>query len=357
MHATDPAPPTLLLVEDDPIVRAFLADNLTADGYGVLVADTLADGLRALEYRKPDAAIVDVGLPDGSGLDLVTRVRAAGRVATRLDPGLPLVVLSGRAGELDRIRSFDKGADDFVSKPFSYGELRRRVEALLRRAGERRASGLLRVGGLEVDPPAARCVSTASGWRSRPRSSRSCSRSPPSRSRVFTKEELLRDVWGFRAMGTTRTLDSHACRLRRKLGAAASWSTCGASATGSSTARCGSSRHDRAARDAGGGRGWSWSTGAAALALAAQAAHELRGPLSAALLAVDGLEPSARATAIELELRRAALAVDDLAAAPRGRRRRGASRSVRPRRAADGAAEAAGARSRRRRRARARRGR
>ena len=152
MHATDPAPPTLLLVEDDPIVRAFLADNLTADGYAVLVADTLADGLRALEYRKPDAAIVDVGLPDGSGLDLVTRVRAAGRVATRLDPGLPLVVLSGRAGELDRIRSFDKGADDFVSKPFSYGELRRRVEALLRRAGERRSSGLLRVGALEVDP-------------------------------------------------------------------------------------------------------------------------------------------------------------------------------------------------------------
>ena len=220
MHATDPAPPTLLLVEDDPIVRAFLADNLTADGYAVLVADTLADGLRALEYRKPDAAIVDVGLPDGSGLDLVTRVRAAGRVATRLDPGLPLVVLSGRAGELDRIRSFDKGADDFVSKPFSYGELRRRVEALLRRAGERRSSGLLRVGALEVDPvgrdvrlDGERVVVSAKEFALL----LALAAEP---SRVFTKEELLRDVWGFRAMGTTRTLDSHACRLRRKLGGA-----------------------------------------------------------------------------------------------------------------------------------------
>src|SRR3954468_24954183 len=96
MDAADPDPPTLLLIEDDPLVRTFLADNLAADGFAVLLADTLADGLRALECRRPDLAIVDVGLPDGSGLDVLTRVRAADRVASRLDPGLPLLVLSGR---------------------------------------------------------------------------------------------------------------------------------------------------------------------------------------------------------------------------------------------------------------------
>ena len=114
MHAS--GTPTLLLVEDDPIVRTFLSDNLTADGFAVLVADTVRDGLRVLEYDKPDLAIVDVGLPDGSGLDLVARVRAADRVATRLDPALPLVILSGRTAELDRIRGFDRGCDDFVPK-------------------------------------------------------------------------------------------------------------------------------------------------------------------------------------------------------------------------------------------------
>jgi DNA-binding response OmpR family regulator len=218
MDATDPATPTLLLVEDDPIVRAFLADNLTADGFRVLVADTLADGLRALEYRNPDLAIVDVGLPDGSGLDLVTRVRAAGRVATRLDPSLPLVVLSGRAGEVDRIRSFDKGADDFVSKPFSYGELRRRIEALLRRARERRGSGLLRVGGLEIDPASREVRLDGERVAVSAKEFALLLALAAEPSRVFTKEELLRDVWGFRSMGATRTLDSHACRLRRKLG-------------------------------------------------------------------------------------------------------------------------------------------
>ena len=210
---------TLLLVEDDPVVRAFLADNLIADGYQVLTADTLADGLRLLEYKRPDLALVDVGLPDGSGLDLVTRVRAADRVATRLDPLLPLLIVSGRADELDRLRGFDRGCDDFVAKPFSYGELRRRIEALLRRSGDRRRHGLLRVGELEIDPPSreVRVRGERVGLSQKEFALLLALAAEPTR--VFTKEELLRDVWGFRSMGTTRTLDSHACRLRHKLGA------------------------------------------------------------------------------------------------------------------------------------------
>ena len=216
MTASDPT--TLLLVEDDPVVRSFLADNLIADGYAVLTADTLADGLRMLEYRRPDLALVDVGLPDGSGLDLVTRVRAADRVASRLDQTLPLLIVSGRADELDRIRGFDRGCDDYVSKPFSYGELRRRIEALLRRTGDRRRHGRLRVGELEIDPPSREVRIRGERVALSQKEFALLLALAAEPTRVLTKEELLRDVWGFRSMGTTRTLDSHACRLRQKLG-------------------------------------------------------------------------------------------------------------------------------------------
>src|SRR3982751_5360032 len=98
---------TILLVEDDDATRTFLADNLTADGYDLLVADTLRDGARLLETKFPDLAVVDVGLPDGSGLDLVRRVRGADGVSSRMDPSTPMLVLSGRAGDVDRVRGFE----------------------------------------------------------------------------------------------------------------------------------------------------------------------------------------------------------------------------------------------------------
>src|SRR3954462_7709516 len=112
-------PTTILLVEDDLGLRTFLADNLAADGFDVLLADTVRDAVRLLEYKQPDLALVDLGLPDGSGLDLIARVRSADGLASRLDPQVPLVVLTGRASELDRGRGFDRGADDFVAKPLS----------------------------------------------------------------------------------------------------------------------------------------------------------------------------------------------------------------------------------------------
>jgi DNA-binding response OmpR family regulator len=209
---------TILLVEDDPVLRTFLADNLTADGFELIVADGVRDGLRELEYKRPDVAIVDLGLPDGSGLDLIARVRAADGVASRIDPSVPLVVLSGRSSELDRVRGLERGADDFVVKPFSYPELRLRLHAVLRRAGDRRGRGRLRVGDLELDP-ASREVRLRGRRVALSQKEfallRALAADP---TRVLTKEELLRDVWGFRSLGTTRTLDSHACRLRRKLG-------------------------------------------------------------------------------------------------------------------------------------------
>jgi DNA-binding response OmpR family regulator len=212
--------PTILIVEDHRATRTFLADNLAADGYEPLEADTVHDALRLMAAKSPDLAIVDLGLPDRDGLDLLREVRASEAAASRLDPRLPMIVLTGRAGELDRVRGFDRGADDYLVKPFSYPELRARVAAVLRRARLAPGSGRLRVGPLELDP-----LSRAVELDGEPihlskkefALLRALAEEP---TRVFTREELLRGVWGFRALGATRTLDSHASRLRKKLSAA-----------------------------------------------------------------------------------------------------------------------------------------
>ncbi len=211
---------TILVVEDNEATLAFLADNLTADGYEVLDCGTLAAAEGLLRTAFPDLAIVDLGLPDGDGLDLMGRVRATDRTAGRIDPDLPMLALSGRASELDRLRGFDRGCDDYLVKPFSYQELRARVRALLRRTRLRPQQGRLRAGSLEIDP-----LSRQVWLRGEPvylskkefALLRALASEP---TRVFTREELLRGVWGFRTMGVTRTLDSHAHRLRQKVNAA-----------------------------------------------------------------------------------------------------------------------------------------
>jgi DNA-binding response OmpR family regulator len=209
---------TILVLEDDAPTRTFLADNLTADGYELLVAESARDALRQLETKFPDLVLIDLGLPDGSGLDVVGQVRASDGVASRIDPAIPIVVLTGRVDELDRLRGFARGCDDYVCKPFSYPELRARVEALLRRAELRRRPARLRVGDLEVDS-AARVVRLRGAPITLSQKEFALVRALASDpTRVFTKDELLRTIWGFRTLGSTRTLDSHACRLRHKLG-------------------------------------------------------------------------------------------------------------------------------------------
>ncbi|MDQ3850778.1 MAG: response regulator transcription factor [Actinomycetota bacterium] len=215
---TDDDAATILVVEDDDVTRTFLADNLAADGYDPLVADCAADGLRLLERKFPDLALVDLALPDASGFELLRRVRSADGVASRIDPDLPLIVVTGRTSELDRVRGFERGADDYVCKPFSYPELRGRIAALLRRADRRPARGRLRVGELEIDPP-SREVRLGGHRLALSQKEFALLRTLAAEpTRVFTKDELLRTIWGFRAIGSSRTLDSHACRLRQKLG-------------------------------------------------------------------------------------------------------------------------------------------
>ncbi|HVP01764.1 MAG TPA: response regulator transcription factor [Solirubrobacteraceae bacterium] len=210
---------TLLLIDDDDAARTFLADNLTADGYDLLVADGAPDGLRLLASKYPDLALVDAGLPGGAALDLVSHVREADGIASRIDPQIPLILHGARADELDRVRGFERGADDVLATPFSYAELRCRVEALLRRATRRHGAGRLRVADLEIDTAARSAHLGGAPLDLSAKEFALLRVLAADPTRVFTKAELLRSIWGQRAVGTTRTLDSHACRLRRKLGA------------------------------------------------------------------------------------------------------------------------------------------
>jgi DNA-binding response OmpR family regulator len=109
--------PSILVVEDDQAVAAYLADNLAADGFGVASARGAAEAMRAIEVRGPDLVLLDLMLGDGNGLPVLDRVRAADGLASRVDPALPVIVLSGRAAEADRVRGFACGADDYVVNP------------------------------------------------------------------------------------------------------------------------------------------------------------------------------------------------------------------------------------------------
>ena len=213
------APTSVLVVEDDEATRLFLADNLAADGFKVATASGAGEGLRAIEVRQPGLVVLDLLLEDGSGLDLLDRVRSADGLASRIDPDLPVIVLSGRSGDVDRVRSFARGADDHLAKPFYYQELLARIRALLRRTHGRAQRGVLRVAELTLDPGtrevrlggepvvlAAKEFALLHALAEQP-------------TRVYGKNELLRDVWGYLSMGNTRTLDAHACRLRKKLSA------------------------------------------------------------------------------------------------------------------------------------------
>jgi DNA-binding response OmpR family regulator len=206
---------SILIAEEDPVTRAFLADNLTADGYEVLLADDRRTVLSVLEAQQPHLVVCDV---NGETLGLLDAVRHGDGVASRIDPDTPLIVLTTGSDELARLRYFDRGSDDVVNKPFSYPELRARVRALLHRAYDRPAAGHVRVGSLTIDP-ASREVRRDGELVTLSNVEFALLRHLAAEpTRVFTKDELLRDVWGFRARGATRTLDSHACRLRNKVG-------------------------------------------------------------------------------------------------------------------------------------------
>jgi len=197
---------SVVVCEDDTPTLELLCDNLVADRFGVLPAPSASDALRLCRYKQPDLMLLDLTLPDASGLDVLQEIREADGIVSRFDPRLPVIVLSGRGAEEDRVRGLEFGADDYVVKPYVYSELRARIAAVLRR-----------VDDIVVDPGRRRVwVGGREVHLSKKEFSllRVLAADPH---RVFSKRELLGEVWAYRTPTKTRTLDSHASRLRRKL--------------------------------------------------------------------------------------------------------------------------------------------
>ena len=207
---------SVVVCEDDAATLELLCDHLEADCYTALPAPSAGDALRLCHFKSPDLLLLDLRLPDASGLDVLREIRASEGAIGRYDPLLPVIVLSGRGTAADRLRGLAAGADDYVPKPFDFSEVSARIGAVLRRRDGRRLGPRL-VGDLFIDT-ATREVRV--GERAVRLAGKEyallCALAAEPR-RVFTKQELLRDVWGFQSLGNTRTLDSHASRLRRKL--------------------------------------------------------------------------------------------------------------------------------------------
>lgn len=206
----------VLVVDEETETRSFLERQLVEDGFDVLAVDRGLRALELIERSEPDLVLLDAALPDASGFELCRRLRE-GEPGRDWNRDVPVIIVSAYGDPVDRLRGFARGCDDYVVKPFVYEELLARMRAVLRRAGPAGYGDRLGVGELEIDRRArtVRLAGHVVALAAKEYELLVALASEPDR--VFRKEELLRDVWGFRSLGRTRTLDSHASRLRRKL--------------------------------------------------------------------------------------------------------------------------------------------
>jgi len=206
--------PRILVIEDDDVTRSAVAGNLAAHEYDVEEAADAGAGLRAWDADRPDLILLDLGLPDRDGLSVIRHVRR--------EAATPILVLSARGQETDKIAALEAGADDYVTKPFGIGEVRARVAALLRRAGQATGDpgGVLRNGSILLDP--ARRVVTVGGEELAltPREYELLKQILGAPGRVLTRGRLLRAVWGTAYGQEGHYLHVYVSRLRRKLEAA-----------------------------------------------------------------------------------------------------------------------------------------
>ena len=208
---------TVLVVDDEPLILAFLAENLRADDFTVLTAANGGEAIDALAASRPDVVLLDVVLPDMSGYDVCRRVRGGDAVNDPWDPDLPIIMLSAKAEHTDRVRGLNRGADDYVTKPFHYPELLARIGAVLKRVSRARNAHQLAYGDLVVNILSREVTVAGMRVELSAKEFALLATLAGEPERVFTKKELLQLVWDFRSPGRTRTLDSHASRLRQKL--------------------------------------------------------------------------------------------------------------------------------------------
>jgi len=202
---------TILVVEDEPEIRRFLRTSLGAEGYRVVEAESGARGAIDASTHKPDLAIVDLGLPDLDGVEVIRRIRA-------WSP-MPIIVLSARAREQAKVDALDAGADDYVTKPFGVGELLARLRVALRHAARSGAGGttLIRLGNVELDLERRRVIRAGGEVHLTPIEFRLLACLAQHLGMVTTHRQLLREVWGPSHVEHTHYLRIYMKQLREKL--------------------------------------------------------------------------------------------------------------------------------------------
>ncbi|MBU2962365.1 phosphate regulon transcriptional regulator PhoB [Citreicella sp. C3M06] len=205
--------PTVLVVEDEAAQREVLRYNLEAEGFRVAAADNGEEALVMLEEEAPDVVVLDWMLPNLSGIEVCRQIKT--RTDTR---GVPVIMLSARSEEIDRVRGLETGADDYVIKPYSVRELMARVKAQLRRARPAAAGLQLEYEDILLDAETHRVMRSGKELKLGPTEFRLLSTFMEKPGRVWSREQLLDRVWGRDIYVDTRTVDVHIGRLRKALG-------------------------------------------------------------------------------------------------------------------------------------------
>ena len=213
MSADPRARGLVLVVEDEPAIADVIRLNLTKAGYGVMVEHDGGRGLEAVRRFRPAAVILDVGLPSLDGVEICRRLRAD-------DDWTPVLFVTARDDEVDRILGLEIGADDYVTKPFSPRELVARVSGVLRRTSGGPKDAPQTVGAVTVDAAQRRVFANGEEVDLTATEFDLLAYLMRRPGRVFTREQLLSEVWGYAAVAGTRTVDVHVAQLRAKLGGA-----------------------------------------------------------------------------------------------------------------------------------------
>lgn len=215
---TKAVPARILVVEDERDIAALVAYHLTKEGYRVRTAEGGQEAIEAAATERPDLMVLDLMLPGYSGYDVLAEMRRQPSLSD-----VPVIILTARREEADRVRGLELGADDYLTKPFSPRELVLRVGAVLRRSQSPAVAGatrLLRGGGIVVDLNALAVTIAGEPADLTPTEYRLLVTLLERRGRVQSREQLLRAAWDVQAKIETRTVDMHVQRLRAKLGAA-----------------------------------------------------------------------------------------------------------------------------------------
>lgn len=204
--------PTVLLVEDEPAQREMLAYNLKAQGFDVITADNGEDGLILVDENDPDLIVLDWMMPQLSGIEVCRRLKSNSKTRQ-----IPVIMLSARAEEVDRVLGLETGADDYVVKPYSVIELMARVKAHLRRIRAAAVGGRLEYADIILDPETHKVFRSQSELKLGPTEFRLLSTFMEKPGRVWSRDQLLDRVWGRDIYVDTRTVDVHVGRLRKAL--------------------------------------------------------------------------------------------------------------------------------------------